>query len=244
MANNEQPTGLIRLVMFGGIVADLRPTCAGVYIEMKEYPAVHWMHEDEYIYVAWKIVYWARLMPYNISYHPTCVKFSPRGALNDPIGWNNYIIIYIQIYLWTALFISVSPAAIGIGHYGLMSMRWPCPVCPVWPWMVPRRTCPCSGSETHWRRWADSPGCVRSSSPWALSILKNTIARVNIILTQDCRSVFKTQTCELTAQELHAQCAVLPADLWVNADVLRFDWRTEGVGRGGIIISISSEYLQ
>ncbi len=59
-----------------------------------------------------------------------------------------------------------------------------------------------------------------------------------------CRSVFKTQTCELTAQELHSQCAVLPADLWVNADVLRFDWRTEGVGRGGIIISISSEYLQ
>ncbi len=90
MANNEQPTGLIRLVMFGGIVADLRLTCAGVYVEMKDYPAVYWMHEDEYIYVAWKIIYWARMMPYDISYHPPYVKFSPLGALNDPIGWNNF----------------------------------------------------------------------------------------------------------------------------------------------------------
>lgn len=43
--------------MFGGTVADLRLTCAGVYVEMKDYSAVYRMHEDECIYVAWIIVY-------------------------------------------------------------------------------------------------------------------------------------------------------------------------------------------
>lgn len=37
-------------------------------------------------------------------------------------------------------------------------------------------------------------------------------------------------TCELAAQQLHAQGAVPPADLGVNAHVLRLHGRCEGVG--------------
>lgn len=37
-------------------------------------------------------------------------------------------------------------------------------------------------------------------------------------------------TCELTAEQLHAQGAVPPADLGVNAHVLRLHGRCEGVG--------------
>lgn len=77
---------------------------------------------------------------------------------------------------------------------------------------------------------------------------EKTIAKVNIILmthdcVEHCAHSVKTQTCELTAQELHSQCAVFPADLWVNADVLRFNRWAEGVGRGAIVIGISCEYL-
>ena len=51
-------------------------------------------------------------------------------------------------------------------------------------------------------------------------------------------------TCEVTAQQFHAQGAVSPAELGVNADVLGFDWWREGVGHGRPAVCVAMEKLK
>ena len=50
-------------------------------------------------------------------------------------------------------------------------------------------------------------------------------------------------TCEVTAQQLHSQGAVSPAELWVDADVLCFDWWREGVRHGRPAVCVAVEKL-
>lgn len=50
-------------------------------------------------------------------------------------------------------------------------------------------------------------------------------------------------TWQLAAEQLHAQGAVPPADLGVNAHVLGFNWRGEGAGGRSVIIDVPSENL-